>query len=166
MFLVYITFLVRHGSNVCLYLQEDAEAAAKQDMTGLGSGDRKSEPPPLARISEEAPNVGSARGSLGDTAEKERPLDSVPEFSTAPQAPADSVNSGTVHSLLGTSATAAAATATAPQKQRPRGLGNSQGLPTKKRPSSAKATPRNVRSKEDKSAKVCLRFLLRQPHCS
>ena len=144
----------RFDSFIPFILQESAEDAAKQDMTGIGSGDRKREPPPMARISEEPSNLGSARGSLESAAEKQPSLGSVPELSRAPQASAASVNPETVHSLLGTSATAAAASATAPEKQRPRGLGNSQGLPTKKRPSSAKATPRNVRSKEDKSAKV------------
>ena len=137
---------------MCLTLQENAEAAAKQDMTGFVSGDRKREPPPMARITEEPSNVGSARGSPESSAEKQKELETVPEFSNAPKAPANSVNPETVHSLLGGSAIAGAAPATA--SQRPRGLGNSQGLPTKKRPSSAKATPRNVRSKDDKSAKV------------
>ena len=139
-----------------LHLQEDAEAAAKQDMGGLGSGDLKREPPAMARISEEPSNLGSARESLESAEDKQTPLEAVPELDKAPRASTESVNPDTVHSLLGRSATATAAGTTAQEKQRPRGLGNSQGLPTKKRPSSAKAAPRNVRSKDDKVSLSCL----------
>ena len=119
----------------------------------------------MARISEEPSNLGSIRGSIESVPEKQPSLRAVPEGDNPPQAPAASVNADTVHSLLGTNATATAATATAQQKQRPRGLGNFQGLPTKKRPSSAKGSARNVRSRDDKAGKVGLQELSHNKLC-
>lgn len=151
-------------------MQQSAESAAKQDMGTISSPGLRN-PPAMARISEE-PATGSQPGSASPSVEsppdKPKPsLESVPEGKPDTSESAEgrqpgntadrarelsskgvgepggrsSLTHDTVCNLLGSSSTAEA-------MKGPRGMGKSQGLPSKKRPSSAKTSARNVKMKE------------------
>ena len=156
-------------------LQEDAEAAAKQDIGNLGSGGLRT-PPAMARISEEpsaGSRLGSAKTSPGSPPTHKPSLDSVSEgnketLGPSPDTRASRSEDGkaelakdAVCGLLGSSATAQKA-------QQPKGLGRSQGLPTKKRPSSAKSqsASRSKRLKDEGPPKVDLTMSIADLTCS
>lgn len=119
-------------------LQDDAAAVAMQDIAILGTGGSR-DAPIMGRISEEPllrASLESASGSyappLGAVIQAPRAVSGVGKQAVEPS---------TVFNLLGKSATAQTV-------ERPKGLGQAQGLPTKKRSSSAKSSMQNVRSVE------------------
>ena len=131
-----------------MVMQDDPTAVAKQDMAALGSEPLRAAPSAMRRISEEPAQrpttaQSSQRNSVDTVPEEpEAPAEPLPEGSRKDaQNPRQEIGAGAVCDLLGKSSTAAS-------MERPKGLGQSRGLPTKKRPSSAKSSARNVRLKD------------------